>query len=128
MADRLFHSIKETWDNVMTSPADVKELVPEFFSCPDFLQNKTGFNFGVRQDGQVVDHVQLPPWARNAHDFVTIHRMALESEFVSEHLHKWLDLIFGCKQQVCPCPSCSWSSRYSPPWESVSGRANHHQE
>ena len=44
------------------------------------------------------DDVLLPPWARNAHDFVTINRMALESEYCSQHLHSWIDLVFGDKQ------------------------------
>lgn len=42
----------------------------------------------------------LPPWARgDPHEFVRIHRQALESDFVSSRLHEWIDLIFGYKQQ-----------------------------
>jgi hypothetical protein len=37
-ADRLFHSIPETWNNCLTNPADLKELTPEFFFLPDFLR------------------------------------------------------------------------------------------
>lgn len=52
------------------------------------------------QDGLgVVDDVRLPPWARDAFDFVRIHRLALESEQVSQHLHHWIDLVFGYKQR-----------------------------
>lgn len=29
--DRLFCSVKEAWDSVTSSTADVKELIPEFF-------------------------------------------------------------------------------------------------
>lgn len=41
------------------------------------------------------DLVKLPPWAKSPVDFIQKHRMALESEHVSEHLHEWIDLIFG---------------------------------
>lgn len=46
-----------------------------------------------------MDDVQLPPWAKDAFDFVRIHRLALESEQVSQHLHHWIDLIFGYQQR-----------------------------
>ena len=57
-------------------------------------------NLGKRQDAEdPIEDVILPPWAATAEDFVRIHRDALESEYVSCHLHKWIDLIFGCSQQ-----------------------------
>lgn len=42
-----------------------------------------------------VDDVILPPWAKSPEDFISIHRRALESEYVSMNLHNWIDLIFG---------------------------------
>ncbi|MGH0167376.1 UNVERIFIED_CONTAM: hypothetical protein FKN15_052506 [Acipenser sinensis] len=39
-ADRQFHSIPATWQALIDSPNDVKELIPEFFYFPEFLQNK----------------------------------------------------------------------------------------
>ena len=54
----------------------------------------------MRQSGLVVNHVNLPPWAKgSARLFTQIHRQALESVCVSEYLHAWLDLVFGVKQQ-----------------------------
>jgi hypothetical protein len=49
--------------------------------------------------GMQVTDVQLPPWAKDAADFLWKHRQALESEHVQRHLHLWIDLIFGCKQR-----------------------------
>ncbi|XP_062847864.1 neurobeachin-like protein 2 [Trichomycterus rosablanca] len=99
-ADRQFHSVAAAWLARMESPADVKELIPEFFYFPEFLQNINGFNLGSLQVNQEqVNNVVLPCWASSREDFIRKHRQALESEHVSAHLHEWIDLIFGYKQR-----------------------------
>ena len=99
-ADRLFHSIAETYTSCTSNRSDVRELIPEFFSCPDFLVNKNHIDLGTKQNGTKVDHVVLPPWANGSpEEFIRLHRLALESEYVSMHLHHWIDLIFGYKQR-----------------------------
>lgn len=41
----------------------------------------------------------LPPWAKqDTREFIRVHRQALECDYVSQHLHQWIDLIFGYKQ------------------------------
>lgn len=58
--------------------------------------------------------MQLPPWASSPAAFVQKNREALESEYVSAHLHEWINLIFGYKQQGdeavkannCTCRVC----------------------
>lgn len=97
-SDRLFHSLPATWDGVMTNPADVKELIPEFFYLPSMFQNLSGLELGTKQRGEKIDDVILPPWANSAEELVRIHRAALESEYVSMNMHHWIDLIFGYKQ------------------------------
>lgn len=52
----------------------------------------------MTQDGTIVDDVELPPWATSPEEFIRINMEALESDFVSQHLHQWIDLIFGYKQ------------------------------
>ncbi|KAG8432712.1 hypothetical protein GDO86_017090 [Hymenochirus boettgeri] len=99
-ADRQFHSIPSTWQALMDTPNDVKELIPEFFYFPEFLENKNGFDLGRLQiTKEQVNDVILPRWAKSPEDFIRKHRKALESEFVSAHLHEWIDLIFGYKQR-----------------------------
>ncbi|CAL1611255.1 unnamed protein product [Knipowitschia caucasica] len=99
-ADRQFHSVAAAWQTRMESPVDVKELIPEFFYFPEFLQNMNVFDLGKLQMSQEpVNDVLLPRWASSREDFIAKHRKALESEYVSSHLHKWIDLIFGYKQR-----------------------------
>uniref|UniRef100_A0A7S2ZTN2 BEACH domain-containing protein n=1 Tax=Rhodosorus marinus TaxID=101924 RepID=A0A7S2ZTN2_9RHOD len=118
-SDRLFNSLLGTWMSVTTSTSDVKELIPEFFALTDselpvesgarangwyhpgdFLCNLQNLDFGTRQDGGRVDNVGLPPWAHNsAEQFIKMNRAALESEHVSQRLHEWIDLIFGCRSK-----------------------------
>jgi len=99
--DRLFHSLLDTWNGCLLNTSDVKELIPEFYYLTDFLCNKQDLELGARQDGATrVGDVVLPPWSKQSPEkFVTTMREALESEYVSAHLHEWIDLIFGYKQR-----------------------------
>ncbi|MCO5581868.1 hypothetical protein L7F22_035757 [Adiantum nelumboides] len=98
--DRLFVSVADSWESVNNNPADLKELIPEFFDYHgSFLSMREGLNLGVRQGGDVVSDVKLPPWCKTPYDFIRKHREALECEHVSQRLHLWIDLIFGFKQQ-----------------------------
>jgi len=98
---RSFLSVDRTWQNVSerAHSGDVKELIPQFYSEPTFLTNEMGD--AALPPG--CKNVGLPPWAcGSSTEFVRQMRAALESDFVSAHLHLWIDLIFGSKQQGAP--------------------------
>ncbi|XP_072479069.1 WD repeat and FYVE domain-containing protein 3 isoform X9 [Notamacropus eugenii] len=101
LADRMFHSVREAWYSASKhNMADVKELIPEFFYLPEFLLNSNNFDLGCKQNGTKLGNVILPPWAKgDPREFIRVHREALECDYVSAHLHEWIDLIFGYKQQ-----------------------------
>ncbi|KAE9124541.1 WD repeat and FYVE domain-containing protein 3 [Phytophthora fragariae] len=98
--DRLFRSIPSSWASASRENLqDVRELIPEFFYLPEFLYNANNCRFGTTQSGEEVSHVILPAWAHgDPREFVRLNRRALESKYVSEHLHEWIDLVFGVKQ------------------------------
>jgi hypothetical protein len=117
-ADRLFHSLSYAWNSAANlNTTDVKELIPEFFYLPEFLENQNGFDMGAflfassyknineaipgtKQTGEKLNHVILPSWAYGcARYFILKNREALESRYVTENLHLWIDLIFGYKQR-----------------------------
>ncbi len=97
--DRLFSSIPHSWKICTSALSDVKELTPEWYTLPDFLRNINRYDFGKTHDGVPIADVELPKWASDPEDFIHKHRAALESDYVTRNLHKWIDLIFGYKQQ-----------------------------
>ncbi|EFC50489.1 predicted protein [Naegleria gruberi] len=98
-ADRMFESITQTFDHCLNGEGDHKELIPEFFYMPEFLRKPQDLELGEKQNGVHISDVVLPAWAKTPEDFIRIHREALESEYVSQHLNEWIDLIFGYKQR-----------------------------
>lgn len=99
--DRIFNSIGRAWLSASTeNTTDVRELIPEFYFTPELFMNINNYNFGCLQTGEIVNDVILPPWAKNDPKiFVQKNREALESPYVSQHLHEWIDIIFGFKQK-----------------------------
>lgn len=98
--DRMFYCIESTWKSVLNAPTDLKELIPQFYDIDSnnisFLINQQHINFGYTQTGQSINDVILPAWAYNSPiQFIQIMRNALESDYISEHINEWIDLIFG---------------------------------
>jgi hypothetical protein len=78
---------------------NLTELIPEFYYNPEFLKIQNNVKFGRLQNGNEVKDVILPKWANNSpQKFIQIMRDALESDYVSNNLNLWIDLIFGYKQ------------------------------
>lgn len=100
-SDRVFLSFDETWKSSSEeNQADVKELIPEFYSSPTVLLNINKNVYPHRTNGTHIEEVILPPWAKNDPSlFIYKMRKALESKEVTKKLPKWIDLIFGYKQR-----------------------------
>ena len=99
LPDRIFSNLKKTWNEVKFGMNSNRELIPEFFYLPEIFLNSNNEDFKVPQRGGVISNVKLPKWTNgDCYLFISKHAKALESEFVSQNLHDWIDLIFGYKQ------------------------------
>jgi hypothetical protein len=76
VADRLFHNVGSSWRSASSENVqDVRELIPEFFYLPEFLENRNNFDFGVTQGGKTIHDASLPPWAHgDPKRFIRLHR------------------------------------------------------
>lgn len=62
------------------------EAIPEFYCDPSIFQST---HHGMCD-------MAVPEWANgDPATFVRLHREALESDFVSQNVHQWIDLTFG---------------------------------
>ncbi|EAY05306.1 Beige/BEACH domain containing protein [Trichomonas vaginalis G3] len=84
--DRMFFDIERSWiSSSVENTNDVKELLPEFYSIPDFLTDKNEIK---------IEKVTLPPYSSNPVHFIMIQREELEKA----KIENGIDLIFGFKQ------------------------------
>ncbi|KAL5684331.1 hypothetical protein ACJX0J_010716, partial [Zea mays] len=79
-ADRLFQSIENAYINSLSNTSDVKELIPEFFYMPEFLENSNSYHLGVKQDGEPIGDVALPPWAKDDNSSDEFDKDSIESD------------------------------------------------
>lgn len=63
------------------------EAIPEFYFFPECFMAT-----------EKAKQVELPTWAKSPIDFVYKHRKLLESEYISTHIHLWIDTTFGAER------------------------------
>ncbi|VDK47032.1 unnamed protein product [Anisakis simplex] len=88
LADRMFHSVADAWLSASrNNMADVKELIPEFFSLPEMFINSNHFDLGIKQNGITLDDVVLPRWAKAAvESFNVYHHLFYEGNVDFENI------------------------------------------
>lgn len=92
--DRIFVSVKHTYDLICRH--DSRELVPQLYYLPELHLNLNEYQFGRTQSKKLVNDVEPPLWSRKdprLHSLLL--RKVLESEYISQHIHQWLNLVFG---------------------------------
>jgi hypothetical protein len=94
VTNRQFFSIPEAFDNCMNHNTDLRELIPEFYSFPEFLTNFNKINFGNVE----LSKKNVETNFNNVFKDIYVNKLILESRQTSSNINNWIDLIFGVKQ------------------------------
>ena len=94
--NRLFLSVENSFENSVSLPGDVRELIPEFFYLPEMFLNINDLNLGKLENGTAVYNVNTP-CRNNAYAFIELMNRILNGDKVSKIINNWVDLIFGYK-------------------------------
>ena len=94
--NRLFLSVENSFDNSVSLPGDVRELIPEFFYLPEMFLNINDLNLGKLENGEIVYNVNTP-CRNNAYAFIELMNRILNGDKISKIINNWVDLIFGYK-------------------------------
>lgn len=71
------------------------ECIPEYYTDPSvFVSIHDSMDDMGRRNGPRLI-IELPPWCPTPAEFVAWHRGMLENDYVSRHLHLWINLNFG---------------------------------
>ena len=108
--NRQLQSIDEIL-HILTSSSDNRELIPEFFTSPEFLLNSNYVDFGYRLNDKIMinDVKWQEKFFNSITQFIYYNRLILNKkshykevnvkDFQEElKINSWIDLIFGYKQ------------------------------
>ena len=96
--NRLFLSVDNSFKNSTSQKTDLRELIPEFFYCPEMFRNMNSLNLGSLENGDLVSDC-ITPCDDNPYNFVITMKTIIENEYISSNIQNWIDLIFGYKSR-----------------------------
>ena len=97
--NRLFFSIKSTFNNTLKQRSDLRELIPEMFYFPPLFYNINELQLKKLSNNKEIDNVIIQNWEENKlrkYIFLKDMREDLEKE---DKLNLWIDLIFGINME-----------------------------
>ena len=98
--DRIFHSVEVSKELMAgRNCSSALELVPEAYYMPEMFENINSINLSLNSRGKSISDVMLPRWAASPEDFTYKMRQALECGYVSDHIHEWIDLVWGVRRE-----------------------------
>lgn len=98
--NRLFLSLKNSFEGASTQKGDVREIIPEFLFLPEMFLNINNLDMGIKSNQSKVNDVGIPKWSdEDPYKCVYYFNEIFEGDNVTEHLNEWIDLVFGYKQK-----------------------------